>query len=269
MVLRRIDDRPDFCGVETMKDTKKQKLRKKEEKERRAVDRRYAVLERLLNLFGLKGLFCPLDWMTKAEAAIGINPGFEVQIAEDSQDDPDLEEARALCERVVGALVPFTIDDRVVELSLDDICRGFHTVPAIVRFVHDVVSRRRMPASEASFARLEEAKKRVEEFGRTRLYNVFGRLVRRLNLVADEFLRIDEKVIWHRIERNERYPDRTAFRVILGRKRQVPVSLPVAEGRRRAYPCAGPYRSPERRATSRGTQPGLESERTAETFRYT
>ena len=42
--------------------------------------------------------------------------------------------------------------------------------------------------------RLEEAKKRVEEFGRTCLYNVFGRLVRRLNLVADEFLRIDEKV---------------------------------------------------------------------------
>ena len=41
MVLRRIDDRPDFYGVETMKNTKKQKQRQKEAKRRQADDRRY------------------------------------------------------------------------------------------------------------------------------------------------------------------------------------------------------------------------------------
>ena len=91
--------------------------------------------------------------------------------------------------------------------------------------------------SAASLARLLEAKERIAQFKRDRVYTIFGKLVRRLNFVSDDYFRIGESVIWHRFERNDRYPDRSAFRVIVGRKRQVPLSLPVLEGRRRAFPC--------------------------------
>ena len=242
-----------------MKATRKQKLRKKAEKQRNADDRKFAVLERMLNFYGLRGLFSPLEWMTKAEVAVGINPGLEVQIALDSQNDPELQEIKAICQKVVETPLPFTFDGQIVELSLDDICRAIHTVPELVRFLDDSVTNRRFPASAAS-ASLREARKRVAQFDRARFYRVFGKLVRQLNSITDQYLHIGEKVIWHRMERSDRYPDRDAFRVLIGLKRPLPVSLPVQEGRGEEHSRASePYRSAGNRATSTGTPLGLES----------
>ena len=58
-----------------MKKTKKQKLRQKEAKRRQADDRRYEVIERLLDLFGLKSIFTPLDWLPRSSILFVIAPG--------------------------------------------------------------------------------------------------------------------------------------------------------------------------------------------------
>ena len=57
-----------------MKETRKQKLRKKEAKRRTALERKFAVGERLLDLLGVKSLFCPLDWMSKADLVTSSIP---------------------------------------------------------------------------------------------------------------------------------------------------------------------------------------------------
>ena len=135
-----------------MKATRKQKLRKKEEKQRRSDDRKYAVVERMLCFYGLTDLFNPLDWMTKAEVVVGISPGLEVHVAPDSQDDPELEEIRAACEKTVATPVPFSSEGQVVELSLDDICRSVHTIRALVNFVYECAAKGRFRAF-SGFAR--------------------------------------------------------------------------------------------------------------------
>ena len=86
-------------------------------------------------------------------------------------------------------------------------------------------------------ARLDEAMKKMAQFDEEHFASIYGPLAYQLNEIADEYLRIDEQVIWHRIERNTKYPDRNAYRIVLGRKQQQPLELPVSDGRRKAYPC--------------------------------
>jgi hypothetical protein len=220
-----------------MKETRKQKLRKKEEKRRKSEDRKYAVLDRLVHLHGLKGVFCPLDWTTKAGAAVAMNPGLEVEIADDSKDDAELEEIKALFEKAAQTPVAFPIEDRIAEVSLDDLCRGLHAVPMLVNVIHKCATTRKIAPPPDLLARLEQARKLLEKFDDKLRGDVLVKLARQLDSITDEYLRIDERIIWYRVERNEKYPDRSAIRVIVGRSRQMPVSLPVADGRRRAYPC--------------------------------
>ena len=78
-----------------MKKTKKQKLRQKEAKRRQADDRRYEVIERLLDLFGLTSIFTPQDWVPRSKILFVIAPRLDVDISECSRDDPEIEEVKA------------------------------------------------------------------------------------------------------------------------------------------------------------------------------
>ena len=89
-----------------------------------------------MHLHGLKGVFCPLDWTTKAGATVGLSPGLEVEIADDSKDAAELEEIKALFEKTAQTPVAFPIEDRIAEVSLDDLCRGLHAVPTLVNVIH-------------------------------------------------------------------------------------------------------------------------------------
>ena len=220
-----------------MKETRKQKLRKKEAKRRKSEDHKYEILDRSLKMYGLKSMFFPLDWMTKADLVAGIKPGLEVQISEDSNQDPQIEQIKALYERIVEKRLEFSFDGQVVEISLDDFYRGLYTVPDLINAACSFATERKHLVPKATLARLDEARRRVAQFEQEHLPAVFGKLGYQLNEIADQHLRIDEQVIWYKIERNEKYPDRFAFRIVVGRKRQLPVSLPVSEGRRKAYPC--------------------------------
>jgi hypothetical protein len=221
-----------------MKETRKQKLRKKEAKRRTGVDRKYAVAERVIDLLGLKSLFCPLDWMTREDLVSLIRPGLEVEIADDSKQDPEMEEIKALFELVIERRLHFSLDGRDVLVSLDDVHRGLSAVKGLVKYIckHAPGSNFTVPA--ATFARLQEAKKQIAHFEEKHFNKVFARLDDQLNEVADRYLQIDAKVIWYQFERNDKYPDKHVPRVRLARRRQLPVSLTVSEGRRKAYPAA-------------------------------
>jgi hypothetical protein len=224
-----------------MKATRKQKVRKKELKRRMADDRKYAILVRLLNMYGIESLFCPLDWVTKADLLNLVIPGLEVVISDDSKHDPEIEEFRALSERAVDTRPRFSFDGQIVQVSLDDFYRGLCAVRNLIRLICEHAPRRKPKVSEATLARLEEARRKVAQFDEKHLHILGGRLACQLNRIANQYLRIDEKVFWYKIESNTRYPDRAAFRIVVGRKQQVPASLPVSDGRRKAYPCERTY----------------------------
>ncbi len=59
-----------------------------------------------------------------------------------------------------------------------------------------------------------------------------------LNEIAERYLELNEKVIWYQFEKNDRYPDMHVLCVRLARRRQLPISLTVSEGRRKGFPCA-------------------------------
>ncbi len=220
-----------------MKKTKKQKLRQKEAKRRQADDRRFEVIERLLDLFELKSIFTPLDWLPRSSILFVIAPRIDVDISECSKDDPEIEEVKALFERAVAMPLRFKLDGHDCVVSLDDVFRGLMNVRDLVYFLGEHVPKRKEPVKPAMIERLEESQRRMAHFEKHHLNNVFRRVTRQLNRAGDLFLRIDERVVWCRVEQNPRYPDRPAFRIVVGRKRPFPVSLPVAEGRRRAYLC--------------------------------
>jgi hypothetical protein len=220
-----------------MKKTKKQKQRHKEAKRRQADDRRYEVIERLLDLFGLKSIFSPIDWVPKSAIMFVIAPRLDVDISECSKDDPEIESIKALFEWAVATPLRFSLEGHVCEVSLDDLYRGLFTVRDLVYFVCEHGPERKDPVKPAMLERLEESKRQMAHFEKQHLHAVFSRLTHQLTRAADLFLRIDERIVWYRIEHNGRYPERPAFRIVVGRKRPLPVSLPVAEGRRKAYAC--------------------------------
>jgi hypothetical protein len=221
-----------------MKETRKQKLRKKEAKRRTGLDRKCAVAERLLDLLGLKSLFYPLDWMTKEDLVSLIKPGLEVVISDDAKRDPEMEEIKTLFELVIERPLRFSLDGRDVEVSLDDVYRGLFAMRAIVKYTCIYAPDSKFIVPAATLARLQEAKKQLAHFGEKQLNKVFAKLGDRLNEVADHYLQLDEKVIWYHFEKNDKYPDKHVQRVRLCRQRQLPISLAVSEGRRKAYPCA-------------------------------
>jgi hypothetical protein len=231
-----------------MKATRKQKLRKKEEKRRNAEDRKYAVIERMLDLYGARSLICPLDWMTKANLVTLMKPGLEVVLSDDSDHDPELDVIKASFEWIIERPLKFSLDGRDVELSLDDAHRAIFTISALVKCICARATDRKPRLPEETLARLREANARIAHFEKAHLLTVVSRLSYQLNDVADQFLRLDAQVVWYKTEKNSKYPDRHVSRVLVGRKWQVPVSLPVFDGRRKAFPC-------ERAETNIGPRP--------------
>ena len=57
-----------------MSEKRKQKQRKKDAKRRKAEDRRLQILDLMLSVYGVKSLFVPLDWMTRADLVAAIEP---------------------------------------------------------------------------------------------------------------------------------------------------------------------------------------------------
>ncbi len=143
--MRRVET-PAFGNLQVvgnglMKATRKQKLRKKELKRRTGLDRKYAVVERLLDLLGVNSLFRPLDWMTREELVSLIKPGLDVKIADDCLHDPQMEEIKSLFELVISTPLRFSLDGRDVAVSLDDVYRGLYAMQALVKYLRRKCSR--------------------------------------------------------------------------------------------------------------------------------
>jgi hypothetical protein len=219
-----------------MKPTKKQKLRKKEARRRAGEDRKYDVLDRLLNLYGIKSLFCPLDWLSKTELVTGIGPGLEVEIVEACRGDIQLLELKSAFERIIKARRRVSVDGRAVEISLDDLFRGRAFLRDLIEQIRAHLNARRHEIESSLLARLEETVRKASQFEQDYADSVLSALGCQLNDLVDEHLRIGEHLVWFKIERNTKYTSRRAYRLILGRKQQKPFILPISEGRK-AFPC--------------------------------
>ena len=220
-----------------MKETRKQKFARGTRSDESPKKRKWDILDRSLSLFGLKSLFSPLDWLSRADLIDLISPGLEVDISDDTQNDDEMKEIKAAYERAVETRLEFSCDGQMVEFSVDDVYRGLLAVPSLVGSLCTAAVERKRPVAQSVLAHLLEAKTHVDRFENEQLPTILARLGRQLSEIADRYLRIDEQVIWYKLERNQKYRDKVAFRVIVGRKRQLPVSLPVSEGRRKAFPC--------------------------------
>ena len=82
-----------------------------------------------------------------------------------------------------------------------------------------------------------EAWARVQHFATHDLIESLGRLLYRLNRVVDSHVRYEKHIVWYKIEQNPRYPDREAYRIVVGKRTQTPHYLPFGGQRRKCYPC--------------------------------
>jgi hypothetical protein len=222
-----------------MKATRKQKLRKRIERRRTAEDRRFGIIEQVLRMIGVHDLLHPLIIPFKADFVRKTSPRLEVLTSEESRNDPLVDAVCREFEIIVDKPLRITLDGRAVEIALSDFYRGYFVVTDFVNWLAAYVNERRIVLPEPQALRLREAVARVDEFEKKHLAVTLGRLVYQLNDIADQSLRIDKHVVWYTLVPNEKYPDRLAFQIIVGRRRQFPFSLLVSGGRRTAYACTG------------------------------
>jgi hypothetical protein len=223
--------------VAIMKKTRKQKIRQKKERRRHAEDRRFAIAERMLDLLNVRQVLTPYLSKWKPELVERISPRVKVTVAEGSKEDALVDDIRRDCERVIDTPVPLVSNGHEVEASIDDLLRGYFAMLDFIRLLH-------MAAHDPSFsvgrlmkARLDEAKARAEDFEQEFGLEVTGRLLSQINFLTDQFLRFDQQIIWYRVELTEGHSNGGSYRIVLGRRKQIPVSLPVRSERRKAYPC--------------------------------
>jgi len=220
-----------------MKRTRKQKLQRRQERKHEAEDRKFAIVKRVVDLLGVADLVYPLPDALKEEFMRAVNPQIVVEASPESTDDPIVEIVRRDHERIVRDPVTISLEDRDVDFALGDFYRAYHPVVEIFRLIFSLAGGKTSGVVDGVRARFNQAMEKVDEFERDQMLEVLATLVFPLIQSVEEHLRIDEQIVWYRIEPNLAYPNRAAFRIVLGKKTPVAVSLPLPEGRRTAYPC--------------------------------
>jgi hypothetical protein len=224
-----------------MKPTRKQKLRKKVEKRRRTEERKDATVRRLFDMYGLTALFDPFDWLKKPVLyQIVVGPA-RVEIAADAQPSPALDLAKDAIEEYVELPESVCVDGRWIAISFNDFLRGFYTVPAVIGHVADAVRAHPRRFGEATLERLGAALEQAANFERS-FDTVYRGFSVHLDALLDDFSRIDNQILWRRMLPLELadVPAHTAVcRIAINRAEQSPVYVPVADGRRKAFPCVG------------------------------
>jgi hypothetical protein len=224
-----------------MKATRKQKLRKREEKRRRASDRRLADVLRLFDMYGVTELVDPLAWVDP-ETLCHLLPGpTKVEIAPQAQAAPVLHDLRVMVEEYVDAPREFVAPETDLAFSLTDFFRGAFTVPVVIAAL---LHRARWPNSDMSRAvraRLEEALAQTQRF-ESRVSRTIPQFIREIDEILEQAFRLDHEVVWHRFVRGKPWDPATrgeACRIVLHHREQRPLHVPVADGRRKVYPCLG------------------------------
>ena len=237
-----------------MKVTRKQKLRKKEEKKRRGRDRRLATTLRLFDMYGLREIFDPLDWLDEDvlfELVVGPT---QVELAPDAKPSVLLERVRSLVEQYLDIPREFVVGDKREDededryedddrlFSFNEFFRGYFTVPVVVEVLLYHARSPRSRITQSARAQLEAALVETQRFDLR-----FSRILRDFGQEIDEILeqvfRLDQQVVWHTIEPGEDQQERrrtAASRIVLHHQDQRPLHVPVADGRRKVYPCLGP-----------------------------
>lgn len=220
-----------------MKRTRKQKLERRQERKHDAEDRKFAIIKRVVDLFGVADLVAPFPEALKDEVVRTVEPQLVTEVSAESTHDPLVETVRRECERIVREPVRISLDDRDVDFALADFYRGYHPVLESLRLISSLAAGRKSGVDEGVRARLSQAMTQIEQFERKHLLHVVMLLFAPLVQSVEQHLRIDEQIVWWRMEPNPAYPDRGAFRIVLGNKEPVAVSLALPEGRRTAFPC--------------------------------
>jgi hypothetical protein len=227
-------------GALIVRKTRKKKLEERQEKREKADQQRYAIAERILTMLDLKELIGPEVSRTRDYLISTIGPKVEVVVSDDSRQEPFLDDVRLEVAVAIEALDRIQIGDREVTLALGDILRGFYSVSKYIDGLSWCMTYPGSFAPRATVVRIEEARARVQAFRRDHLNDVASRLGHAISLILDNYLSFESHVLWFRLDSNERYPDRLAFRIVIGRRVQSPHYLPLHGLRRRAYRCDVP-----------------------------
>jgi hypothetical protein len=131
----------------------------------------------------------------------------------------------------------FCPDDRNVVLSLEEFLRGYMSLAGFIKDIHASLKSPSVSVPREIAVGFAEAARRIRIFEKRHLCETYRELSMQINDVFYSHLLIDEGIPWYRIELNKRFAPRYALRIVMGRKKPAPVSLPVAEGRRKAFAC--------------------------------
>ena len=220
-----------------MKLTRKQKLRKREERRHRFEDRKFALVERVLDLLDARDLLLPLFAADKADILELIGPKIEVVLAGCTKESLILNDVCHALEAVIEQPVLLSVDGRDVVLSYSDFLRGYVPLTGFIGSLYDEVRRYKPAARNVLTKRIADSAKKIEEFERDHLNSAYDLLAGQLVEITDSYFRIDESVMWSRLDRKQDCTDRLSLEIVVGQKKPLPVSLPVADGRRKAYAC--------------------------------
>lgn len=220
-----------------MKVTRRQKLRKKDERQRQATDRKTAVLEHWLEIYGVNELLRPFGWTSQPDLLVPFRPRLKIAPTVSARDEPLVAEAMILIERFVDTRFEYVADDRAIDLSLNDLLRAAVTV---LRFIEKLILRSsspRNPASRRVQQQLLEVVRRCERFQGEDYIRLIASFFCDLNEIAEGCSRLDERIIWFKVEASAEVGDPLPAIIVVGVTRQVPSYLPVSDGRRKAFPC--------------------------------
>jgi hypothetical protein len=220
-----------------MKRTRKQKLQRRKDKQQRSDERKFEIVERMLDLIGVTELFAPFTEILKEGLIRHINPHVVVEPSEDCNDDPLVATLCGELEELIQTPTDIVLCDRVVLLALADFFRGYNPLVFFIRTISRVVNDPRSIVQGELLDRFNATVRKIDQFDREEIGDAFSWAMYPLDQLADDYLRFDEQVAWYRIEAKATDAGRVLSRVVVGRKKQVPVALAVAEGIRKAYPC--------------------------------
>jgi len=220
-----------------MKRTRKQKLKEREDRRVRSLETKFAILEKLLNLFGIKEELVELAKAMGDEFLAYIDPPLEIVVDPASAADITVEEVRDEIMELVDHLLILKVDGRQVPLSVNDWFRGYRALRELLEIVCISSENAKKHLTAEYLARIRKAKDKVNFIEEIECAAELGRLIHQLQDVADRHLVIHRQIIWYRIERNPRFERSTGFRVVVGRESARKFRLPIDGSYREAYRC--------------------------------
>jgi hypothetical protein len=220
-----------------MKRTRKQKLQRRKKKQQRSGDRKLEIIQRLLELFGVSELFAPFVVGLREGLVLNVNPQVLVEPAEDAGGDLLVAQLCDQFEEIIDEPGGVLLGDRVVFIALADFFRGYNSLVCFIKMLGEVINDPRSIVRGRMLEQYNQTMTKIDEFERNHLPEVFARALWPLDQIVYDHLRVDEQIVWYKIESILNCSNRTVTRVIIGKKKPALVSLTVSEGVRKAYPC--------------------------------